>query len=47
MVRLGLEVLGFSIWHVLKVIIRGVLQALQFPPLLHQLMVSAYEIKLK
>ena len=32
-------------WHFLKFIVRGFLQVLWFPPLLHQLMVSANKIK--
>ena len=34
-------------WHFLKLVVRGFPWVLQFPPLLHQLMVSAYKIKLK
>ena len=45
--RLGLEFSGFSMWHFLKLVVRGFLWVLQFPPLLHRVMVSANEIKLK
>ena len=43
--RLGLELSGFSMWHFLKLVVRGFLQ---FPPLLHRLMVKIMvKIKLK
>ena len=45
--RLGLEFLGFSMWHFLKLIVKGFLRVPQFPPLLHRLVVSANRIKLK
>ena len=35
------------IWHFLKLVVRGFLWVLQFPPLLHWLIVSANKIKLK
>ena len=38
--RLGLESLGFSMWHFLKLVSRGFLLVLQFPPLLHRLTVQ-------
>ena len=38
--RLELEFSGFSMWHILNLIIRGFLPVLRFPPLLHQLMVQ-------
>ena len=34
--RLGLEPSGFSMWHFLKLVTRGFLRALRFPPLLHR-----------
>ena len=37
---MGLEFSGFSMWHFLKLVIRGFLQVLLFPPLLHRLMVQ-------
>ena len=37
--RLGLVFSSFSMWHFLKLVIRGFLQVLRFPPLLHGLMV--------
>ena len=43
--RLGLE---FScVWHFLKLVVRGFLWVLQFPPLLYWLIVSAKRINLK
>ena len=45
--RLGLESSGFSMWHFLKLIARGFLRVLQFPPLLHRFNGSANEIKFK
>ena len=36
----GLESLGFSMWHFLKLVTRGFLRVLQFPPLLHLFMVQ-------
>ena len=44
--ELGLEFSGFSMWHFLKLVVRGFLWVLQFPSLLHRLMVSANKIKL-
>ena len=38
--RLGFESSGFSMWHFLKLVARGFLRALRFPPLLHRLMVQ-------
>ena len=43
--RMGLEFSGFSVWHLLKLVVRGFLQVLQFLP--HHLMVSANKIELK
>ena len=37
---LGLEVSGFSMWHFLKLVVRGSLRVFRFPPLLHWLMVQ-------
>ena len=45
--QLGLEFSGFSMWHFLKVIVRGFLWLLWFPSLLHRWKVSAHKIKLK
>ena len=33
--RLGLESSGCSMWHFLKLVARGFLRVLRFPPLLH------------
>ena len=44
---LELKFFSFSVWHFVKLIVSGFLQVLQFPPLLHKLMVSANKIKLK
>ena len=44
---LGLEFSGVSMWHFLKLVIRGFLRVLRFPPFLRRLMVSANNIKLK
>ena len=44
--RLGLESLGCSMWHFLKLIARGFLWVLWFPPLLHWFNGSANKIKL-
>ena len=44
---LGLEFLGFRMWHFLKLVVRGFLRVLQLSPLLHWLTVSANKIKLK
>ena len=38
--RLGLESLGCSTWHFLKLVVRGFLRVLRFPPLYHRLMVQ-------
>ena len=45
--RSGLEFSGFSMWHFLKLVVRGFLRVLRFPPLLHRLMVSANKERLK
>ena len=45
--RLGLEFSGFGMWQFLKLVVKGFLRVLRFPPLLHRLMVSANRIKLK
>ena len=45
--RLGLEFSDFSMWHFLKLVVRGSLQVLQFPPLHHRFVVSAYEKRAK
>ena len=45
--RLGLEFSGFRMWHFLKLVVRGFLRVLRFPPLLHPLVVSVDIIKLK
>ena len=37
---LGLEFSGFSMWHFLKLVIRGFLQVLRFPPSFFQLVVQ-------
>ena len=42
--HLGLEFSGFSMWHFLKLVVSGFLCILLFPPLLHQLMVSAVKL---
>ena len=42
-----LEFLGFSMWHVLKLVVGDFLWVLQFSPFLPWIMVSANEIKLK
>ena len=34
-------------WHLLKLVVRGFLRVLRFPPHLHRLLVSANEIKLE
>ena len=39
--RVGLSFTGFSMWHILKLVVGDFLRVLQFPPLLHGLMVSA------
>ena len=44
---LGLESSGCSMWHFLKLVARGFLRVLRFPPLLHRLNGSANKIKLK
>ena len=44
---LGLEFSDFSTLHFLKLVVRGFLQALLFPSLLHRLMVLANESKLQ
>ena len=41
--HLGLESSGFSMWYLLKLAARGFLRVLQFPPLLHRLMVQPIE----
>ena len=38
--HLGLESSGFNMWHFWKLVTRGFLRVLQFPPLLHPLMVQ-------
>ena len=45
--RLGLESSGCSMWHFLKLITRGFVRVLRFPPLLHRFNGSANKIKLK
>ena len=45
--RLGLESSGCSMWHFLKLVARGFLRVLRFPPLLHRFNGSANKIKLK
>ena len=42
----GFNFKGVSMWHFLKLVIRGVLRVLWIPPLLHWLMVSANTINL-
>ena len=37
---LGLESSGFSMWHFLKLVARGFLRVLWFPPLFHRLMLQ-------
>ena len=44
--RLGLESSGCSMWHFLKLVARGFLRVLRFPPLLHRFNGSANKIKL-
>ena len=43
--RLGLESSGCSMWHFLKLVARGFLRVLRFPPLLHQFNGSANKNK--
>ena len=43
--RLGLESSGCSMWHFLKLVARGFLRVLRFPPLLHQFYGSANKNK--
>ena len=45
--RSGFEFSGLSMWHFLKLVVRGFLRVLRFPPLLHRLMVSAHKVRLK
>ena len=45
--RLGLESLGCCMWHFLKLVARGFLWVLRFPPILHQFNGSADKIKFK
>ena len=45
--HLGLESSGCSMWHFLKLVARGFLRVLRFPPLLHRFNDSANKIKLK
>ena len=45
--QLGHTFSGFSIRNSLKLVVRVFLRVLQYPPLLHQLIVSVNEIKLK
>ena len=45
--RLGLESSGCSMWHFLKLVARGFLRVLRFPPLLHRFNGSANKIKFK
>ena len=42
----GLEFSSFSMWHFLELVIGDFLRVLRFSPLLHQLTVSAKQIKL-
>ena len=42
--RLGLESSGCSMWHFLKLVARGFLRVLRFPPLLHRFNDSANKI---
>ena len=44
---LGLEFKAFVVWHCLNLVVKGFLYVLQFPPILHRLVVSANEIKLE
>ena len=44
--RMGPESSGFSVWHFLKLVARGFLRVLRFPPLLHRFNGSAIRIKL-
>ena len=41
--RLGLESSGVGMWHFLRLVARAFLRVLQFPPLLHWLMVQPIE----
>ena len=43
----GLNLWGCSMWHFLKLVARGFLRVLRFPPFLHRFNGSANEIKLK
>ena len=43
----SLNLLGFSMWHFLKLVARGFRRVFRFPPLFHRLMVSDNKIKLK
>ena len=43
--RLGLE--SFGLWHFLKLVIRGFLPVLRFPPVFHRFNGTASKIKLK
>ena len=45
--QLGLEFCGFSMWHFLKLVIRGFLRVLLFPPFLHRLTMSTKKVALK
>ena len=45
--RLGLEFVGFNMWYFLKLLVRGFLRVLWFPPLLHGSALSANKIKQK
>ena len=45
--RLGLESSGCSMWHFLKLVARGFLRELRFPPLLQRLMVQPIKFKKK
>ena len=45
--RLGLEPSGCSMWHFLKLVARGFLRVLRFPPLLHRFNDSTNKTKLK
>ena len=38
--RFGLETSGFSMWYFLKIVVRGFLRVLRFPPLIHPLIVQ-------
>ena len=44
---LGLESSGCCMWHFLKLVARGFLRVLRFPPFLHRFNGSANKIKLK